>query len=346
MKVKTILVLAALTVCACIAAAVALSLDHEANLDPRIGEPVLPTLVDQVNDAATITVKSGRGTLHLDRGPDGWSLRESDGYPVITVRAKGTLLDLVSLRFHEPKTNRPEKYGKLNLLDPDAPGAESIHVAVADKDGETLADVLIGNTKFNLPGTKTGGVYLRLPDETRTWLAAGGINLSNLPGDWLRREIIDIAGDRIRRTEIRNGDGPPVVVTKRNPQTLVYVLNGVPAGYKLKYDNEPKVVATNLEDFELDDARRAGAIDFPPGRTAKTVFETFDGLRVTVETVARDDGPWSRFDVVATEDASDAVRQEARTLAERLAEWVYRIPPYRAARLTKSFGEMIEPANK
>lgn len=346
MSVKTILVLAALTVCACIAAAVALSFDRGASLDPRIGQLVLPTLVDRANDVATIAVESRRATMHLDRGPDGWTMRESDGYPVETVKAKGTVLDLVSLRFHEPKTDRPEKYAKLNLLDTTAPKSESIRVIVTAKDGTKLADLLFGSTKFNLPGTKTGGVYIRLPGEKRTWLAAGGVNLGDQPSDWLQTKILDISGDRIKRTEILRKDGPTVVITRRNPKTLVYVLDGLAPGYKLKYENEPKLIATNLEKFELENARRAGAIDFPPDRTVRTIYTTFDGLRVTVETVKRDDGSWSRFRAEATDDATDTVKQEARALSEKLSKWVYRIPSYRASRLTKRFDEMIEPVSK
>ena len=116
---------------------------------------------------------------------------------------------LATLRFHEPKTERPEKYAKLNLLDFDAPGSGSTRVTVQDSAGAMLAELLLGNSKFNLPGTKTGGIYLRLPGEQRAWLAAGGLNLSGLPGDWLEPTVLHVAGARIKRTEIRRPQGPP-----------------------------------------------------------------------------------------------------------------------------------------
>ena len=98
------------------------------------------------------------------------------------------------------------------FLDIDAPGSGSTRVSVQAKDGTALAELLVGNAKFNLPGTKTGGVYLRLPGEARTWLAAGGLNLSGLPGDWLEPSVLHIAGERIKRVEIAGRNDDPVVM--------------------------------------------------------------------------------------------------------------------------------------
>ena len=343
MSVRTIGILAILAIAAVAGAAIALALDTGSRQDPRIGTPVFPDLIERTNDVASLKVESNLGALTLERSPKGWTLKESDGYPVIPVKANGSVLDLATLRFHEAKTARPEKFDRLNLLDFDAPGSQSTRVTLQDKGGATLVELLVGNSKFNLPGTKTGGVYLRLPGEKRAWLAAGGLNLSGLPSDWLEPTVLHIAGDRIKRVEIRGPGGLPVVITKRNAKSLVYTLNGVPAGYKVKYDEEPKLIATNLESFELEDARRVGSIAFPPGRTTKTVFETFDGLQVIAESTPQDGKIWTRFNVKAL--AGGKAAGEAAALTERIEGWVYRIADYRAERLRKSFDALLAPAN-
>ena len=343
MSVRTILILAVLAAVAVVAAAIALGTDQSADQDPRIGTLVFPDLNDRANDVATLKVESGHGTLTLQRADGAWTLKESDGYPVVPVKANGSVLDLATLRFHEPKTERPEKYAKLNLLDFDAPGSGSTRVTVQDSAGAMLAELLLGNSKFNLPGTKTGGIYLRLPGEQRAWLAAGGLNLSGLPGDWLEPTVLHVAGARIKRTEIRRPQGPPVVITKRNPKTLVYTLDGVPAGYKVRYDEEPKLIATNLEAFELEDARRRGAIEFDPARTTRTLFETFDGLQVVAETTAIDGKYWTRFSASAS--AGSQAGGEADAINEATKGWVFRVADYRGERLTKRFEEMLAPGN-
>lgn len=343
MSARTIAILAVLALAAIIAAAFARGTDTSANLhDPRIGTLVFPALREHANDVAVLKVESGYGVITLHRAAGNWTLKESDGYPVVSVKAKGSVLDLATLRFHEPKTDRPEKYGKLNLRDFDAPGSGSTRVTVADKAGTLLAELLVGNSKFNLPGTKTGGIYLRLPGENRTWLAAGGLNLGGVPSAWLEPTVLHVAGERIKRTEIRRPQGPPVVITKRNPQTLVYVLNDLPAGYKVRYDDEPKLIATNLEAFELEDARNAGTITFDPARTTTTRFETFDGLVVIAETTTQDGKAWTRFRAESV--AGSKAAGEAKAIRDATKNWVYRIADYRSERLTKRFENMIAPA--
>ena len=343
MSVRTILILALLSAVAVISAAIALGTDRSAALDPRIGTLVFPGLNDRANDVATLKVESSYGVLTLQRAEGNWTLKESDGYPVIPVKANGSILDLATLRFYEPKTARSEKYAKLNLLEFDLPGSGSMRVTVKDNEGAMLAEMLVGNSKFNLPGTKMGGIYLRLPGDQQAWLAAGGLNISGVPGKWLEPLVMHIAGERIKRVEISQPQGPPIVITKRNPQTLVYSLHGVPAGYKVRYDEEPKLIATNLEAFELEDVRRAGAIKFYPMRTVSTLFETFDGLQVTVESTVIDGKYWARFQVT-TADGSQA-NSEAKAIGESTKGWVYRIASYRGERLTKRFESMLAPAN-
>jgi len=343
MSIRAILVLALLTAAAVAAAAIALSTGRNAEQDPRIGALVFPGLNDRANDVATLKVESGYGVLTLQRAAGAWTLKESGGYSVMPVKANGSILDLATLRFHEPKTARPEKYAKLNLLDFDAPGSGSTRVTVRDNDGAMLAELLVGNSKFNLPGTKTGGIYLRLPVEKQTWLAAGGLNLSGIPGKWLEPVVLHVAGERIKRVEIRQPQGQPVIITKRNPRVLVYHLNAVPAGYKVRYDEEPKLIATNLESFELEDVRRAGTVKFDPARTTRTVFETFDGLQVTAVSAVVDGKYWTRFAAVAT--VGSQAGGEAKAITEATKNWVYRIADYRGERLTKRFAAMVIPGN-
>lgn len=344
MSPKTIIILAVLAICTTIGAGFAVSFDSGARQDSRIGTALFPDLIDQANDVASITLKSNFSTLTLDRTATGWTLRESDGYPVQTVKANGAVLDLASLRFHEPKTNRPDKYAKLNLLDFDAPDSGSSYVVVRDEDKGVLAELIVGNSKFNLPGTKTGGVYVRLPGDAQAWLAQGNVNLNGQVSYWLERSILSITGDRIKRVEVRRPPAKPVVVTRQNAKSLVFSLQDMPENFKLRYKDEPALIATNLENLLLEDVRKAGTITFTPSSTNKTVFETFDGLEIIVETISNDGGTWARFALTAKSDATPSVTAEAKMLTDRTKGWVYRVPDFRAARLTKTMAEMIEPS--
>ncbi len=338
---KTIFFLAALTLSAVLAAGIALTLESAGNRDARIGSPVFPDLFDRANDVATLSVASRRGRLTLERGEDGWRLLESDGFKVLTVKARGSVLDLASLRYYEEKTSRPEKYYRLLLRDIAQAGSESKHVTVKDAAGAVLADLIVGLGKNNLPGTDTGGVFIRLPGDKRTWLAQGGLNFGELASGWLDREIFNISGDRIKRVAITRPDGETLVITKQSPMTLVYSLDAMPPGSKVKYDEEPALIASNLERFFIEDARRAGSVSFPPDQTARAEFQAFDGLLAVAEVVAAEGVGWVRFTFLGT----GAALSEARALTAKTKDWVYRIAGFRAERLTKRLADMIEPAD-
>ncbi len=343
MNPKSIVALGVLTICAAIAAGMALSLEGGARRDARVGDPVFPDLGAHVNEVATIIVESGRGRLTLERGAGGWTLRESDSYTVMTVKADGSVLDLAALRFHEPKTNDPQKYARLNLLDIDADGSASNRVRVIGKDGAVFADVIVGDGKRSLPGTDTGGIYLRLPGEQQTWLAKGLLGFSIRRTDWLEAALLDIDGARIERVSIKRPDGGALAITKRTVKSLVFSVEGRPPGAELKLDEEPQLIASNLEALKLQDVRRKGAVTFAPDRTSRTVFETFDGLEIIIEITAKDDQPWALFAFAALPSGGEAARAQARKLTERTKGWVYRLAKFRAARFTKSLSDILKP---
>ena len=338
---KTIVILAALTLCAVIAAGIVSAFDSASSRDARIGSPVFPGLLDRVNDVATLSVASRRGTVTMARGEGGWRLLESDGFKVMSVKARGSVLDLAALRFFEQKTSRPDKYYKLFLRDIDDPYSESKRITLKDAAGAVLADLVIGLGKNNLPGTDTGGIFIRLPGDKRTWLAQGGLNFGEFPSEWLEREIFDISGDRIKRVEIIRPNGDTLVITKRSPMTLVYSLNAMPPGTKVKYDEEPGLIASNLEGFLIEDARRAGAVSFPPGQITRARFETFDGLSSVAEVAIVNRQGWVRFAFSGTGDAVS----EAQALSAKTKDWVFRIAGFRTERLTKRLADMLESAD-
>jgi hypothetical protein len=168
------------------------------------------------------------------------------------------------------------------------------------------------------------------------------LSFGEFPSEWIEREIFNIAGDRIKRVEITRPSGETLVITKRSPMTLVYSLNAMPSGTKIKYDEEPGLIASNLEQFLIEDARRAGTVSFAPGKIARARFETFDGLSSVAEVTIVNQQGWVRFSFSGT---GAAAVSEAQALSDKTRDWVYRIAGFRAERLTKRLVDMLEPAD-
>ena len=94
------------------------------------------------------------------------------GYPARQTRIEKMMGGLVTLSYFEPKTTRADLYPKIEVEDV-AKDANSTRVTVKDESGAVLADVIVGKAKTGVAGLDRDGVYIRLPDEERAWLAEG-----------------------------------------------------------------------------------------------------------------------------------------------------------------------------
>jgi len=350
MKPKTFTALAAATAVAVLAAAVSLQRGDDGDFAAGAGAPVFPGLLARVNDVARVEIQYSDGAITIvdsQGGKDGWRVQESDGYPARTVKVKRSVLGLARLTLLEPKTRKKEKYAKLGLRDVDAEGAAAKRVRLLDAQGALLGDLLVGRRRANLAGTTSGGVYVRRPGDAQAWLAAGDTDITDAKANWLERKIIDVAGKRVKRIDVRHPDGEAYAITKAAPEGAGFTLENIPAGKKLISQGGPDAVGRALANLLLDDARRAPG-PFDDAKAVISVFTTFDGLKVTTRVAKGADGKsWMRIAAEAAPEASggDAkAAEQARAVTARTADWVYRITDYAASNLGKRLEFLIEDA--
>ena len=346
MKPRTFVALAAATLLAVVAAAVAVN-QHRGFVTPvAAGEPVFPGLIDRVNDVASMVVEFGRGKVTLERGKSGWTVKESDDYPARAVKVRQVILGIAELKLLEPKTAKKENLAKLDLQEPDAKDARSKRVKLFDGAGKPMADIIVGRRRQALPGTTLGGIYLRRPGETQAWLAQGGPEVSDERRDWLERTIIDIDGKRVKRVVIRHPDGETVTISKAAPEAENFTLENVPAGKDPIGPAGINYVGGALHFLELDDGGKAKA-PFDAASTVTADFTTFDGLTVQALVTERNGKKWVRLDVSPVAGAPERkdgppAAEEAKKIAERINGWVYRISDYAASNLTKRMQNLVE----
>ncbi len=87
MSPKTFAALAVATVVAVAAATVAVTRDRGFTPAAGAGEPVVPGLLERVNDVAKAVVLSG-DTITIEHGKDGWTVKENDDYPARAVSVR------------------------------------------------------------------------------------------------------------------------------------------------------------------------------------------------------------------------------------------------------------------
>ena len=304
-----------------------------------VGEKVFPRLLDRVNDTASLVIDHARGRITLRRGADGWTMKEKLDYPARVVKIKRAILGLAQLKLAEPKTKAPEKFSMLELRDPGSAGAKSRLATLFDNDGALLAEIIVGKRRRTLPGSVTGGVYIRRPGENQTWLASGGAEITDEWLNWLERKIVDVDTARVKRVVIHHPDGQTLSVSKATAETKDFAIDNMPEGKKLIIESGPNAVGASLSSLQLDDIEKASP-PFDPKATVSTEVTTFDGLSIKVLSAKRDGNFWFRLEASGDGEAA----KEADEIIARTGGWTYKISAYAASNIAKRLENLVEDA--
>ena len=344
MKPRSFLALAGLTVLAVIAAIVVVVNQPALTTLTKGDESAFEVLTERVNDAAELVIQSNEATFSVVRTDSGWGMKDRAKYPVHFDKVKTALVSLSELKLLEAKTSDPSRYKRLEVEEPDAEEAQSVRFEIKDAAGKSMASGLVGRLNPNLFGEGGGGTYLRRGEEEQSWLAAGEVSLGKTRNDWMVRDIVDIAAEKVRRAVIRQPDGAEIVVTQEKPDSGEYKLDGVPEGRKLKDSGEAKNLAGGLWRLTFEDVKPAADVQFPEKPNVSD-YQTFDGLRVHIEMTTVDDVVWGRFSATAESakgEKAEEVRKKAAEITERAKGWVYELSAGEGERLTTRIGDILE----
>ncbi len=334
--VITLMAVAALSV----VAAVGVSFSGRgAAVDPLIGKPVLPQVQAKLGDVGKVVVKRVGGTTTFVRQGNTWTVLEKSNYPADAAKVRKMLLGLSEITYVEPKTAEPGLYKRLDVEDPSAEKSQSALVEVYDGQGGELGKVIAGRRRIDELGGGTDGVYVRLPDQARSWLAKGTLDLDSDIAQWLDRRIVDINEKRTKEAVLQQPDGSTLTITRDKPEDK-FAVKDLPAGRKLKSDTGAVEPATALQAFDLVDVKAAGDAGLPKDGVHTATYTTFDGLTVKVEFAKQGEAEWARFSATASGD--DKVKTEADTLNKRWSPWLYGIAPYKATAMSTKMEDLLE----
>lgn len=336
----------ALAAAAVLAAAVAVAVSVKSAgpaLDPLVGKPVLPKLAERPDAVAKIAIKRGAIAFTLVKSGDQWTMPEKSGYRADPAKVRRLLLGLVETRYVEPKTNRPELYARLNLDDPAKDKSQATLVEAFDDKSSALGAAIVGKRRVDELGGGTDGIYVRLPNETRSWLARGTLDLDGEAVQWLERRIVDLDDKRMKLVVLRHADGTALTIFRDKPEDKL-ALKELPPDRKLKSDVTPVEPASVLQALDLTDVKSAAELPFPASGMDGASFTNFDGLTVKVDLVKQGEQDWIRLS--ASAEGDDKVKAEAQTLNQRWEGWVYGIASYKAGALRSKLADLLAPAEQ
>lgn len=334
------------------------------------GALVFPKLVNELNSLKTVVIRSKEGTFNLDFDGRNWMFRERGGYLADEKKVNELVFRLTRMQKLEAKTKLEDRYDRLDLQAPDAKDSRAKEMTLIAKDGNTLADIVVGKRKFTL-GSKEGGTYIRIPEDPQTWLAMGELNPGDKARDWLKREITDIKDKQIKRVSVTHPGGEKVVVVKNKPDDASFKIQGIPPGKEPSSDFVADEFGRVLALLMLDDVAKADEVPMPPNKTIKAEFEGFDGFKIVLEYLESDGKNWIKvrgeasadIDITQAKTASapppsaaaapdakpeneskiDWVRYMAE-LNQRTDGWVFEVPAYEVSALKKKMADITKKA--
>ena len=373
MKSKTLIGLAAVTALAVAGAIAAAVSRHAATERVTVESPALPGLMERINDIGEIALQVPGDEFSVRFDGERWVAPALASFPADFDKVKKALIGLAELRTVEAKTADPERYAALGLAAPDADEGAGTQLRLLDASGGAIAALTVGDP------ARAGAdrLYIRRDGEERTWLAEGELDLGETPKDWVDTMVIRLDGERVRRVTITHADDGEVLELER-PEAgdESFDLVDMPEGATLRSPMTLDNLGRALAFLRFDDVAAASEGPPPGGGDSTAVFETFDGVTVTVALEKRGEENWARLDAVwdpeaavspepapqpeeadaeeATDDgdAEDAgetaekespdIEAEIAQLLSRTQDWVFRIPDFKAEQLGMRMARLIE----
>jgi len=299
--------------------------DEAESVDDRL----FPELRDRINAATTIRIvrTESDDEIVIRKTDDNWVSTSRSDYPVDIGRIRELLLALADAKLVEQKTARPENYAQLGVDDPANEGSKATRLTIAG-DGGNEIDLILGNV------AQPGYRYARKFDAAQSWLIDKDPTLPATAADWLLKDVVDVKPGAVRAVTISHPDGERIHIGKESAEQTDFDVADIPDGRELSYPTVANGIAGVLSALKFDDVRAGGEFG---DDAVTTTFETFDGDRIEVRSLAEDGADW----ITLRASSEDGDGELAAAINARTEDWQYRIASYKANQLTRRWDDIL-----
>lgn len=318
--------LAILGAAALIAMALAIgAIWQQSTLGEAAYEPTqfLPGFAKELRNAAHIRVTSKAGTFDVVFKPEkGWVVPQRGDFPASFDLVQRTLVGLAALQAIEPKTSRPEWFGRLGLETP--PQGDGVLISVGNDKGTELASLIAGRAVDIGDPSGAVGLFVRHKGENQAWLARSVFEARPAIADWLDKTVMNLDISRVQEVSVEPQGGTPFTVARAKPDVPDFTVAPLPAGKTVTDPAAPGGIASASTGFGFDDVRPAREIDFTAATHVTT--KTFDGLKVTVNVVHIGQDYWA---TLSAESVNADAAKEAAEINAHASGWAYKLPSFK-----------------
>lgn len=363
MRSKGLFILILLTAVVAVAALIARKDESDV---AGAGKALFPALLGSINDVTTVVGVGGGETFTLVRDGGRWLVSEKYDFPADQSKARQLVLGTARLVRIESKTSNPDLYEKIGLDDVNAEDGNAVQYSFKNASGDTLAEIIIGNSRLGRADPQTNEYFVREPAMAQTWLVQGKLPDAIGVIEWLDSSVLKIDRERVRQVKVRHPDGAVVIVTKKKPSQITFDLLDIPDGAELESKYLISDLGRSLASLDMEDVIPASQGSVPDDGLEVEMI-TFDGLRVTLRSVKDGERTLARLQADFDESlvspeflpggeqsegesdllvGADIVREDVTRLNGEWQKWIYVLPEYRANYMSVRKEEMIKAPEK
>ena len=347
MNSKPLFIFSVVTAIIVVAAGVSIASRYSNEIGGLAKEAVFEGLSEKFADIEIISVQDSDKTLTAKRSENNWVMVDRNNYPASAEAVRNILVGLAELRLKELKTERKNLYSKLQVEDVTEKKAMSKLLTVKDKNGKTLAALIVGKETSEIAGASDVGRYIRKPGETRSWLAEGRLELPDAVKDWVSSQFLNVSNKRVVTVGVAHPDGQAMNVKRTTPTGKKFIIQNFPAGREIEYQSDVDNMAEGLDKLELQDVRKVGDIAFPKDKTIKTKYRMVDGLVMNVEMFEDSSNKfWGRLEASTEDAAKDEIKNEARQINVNVSKWVYELPAHKFRYMSRKLEDVLKQPKK
>jgi hypothetical protein len=300
-------------------------------------EPLFPGLSGRINELGEIALTTKDASFHVRATDQGWVVVEKDSFPADFSVIRAHAVGIATLETLEPRTANPELHDRIGLGAPDA-GGDAVRIALTDRAGQPLADVLVSTTPLPPEPDGRSRLYVRRTNEAQSWLARATLSPRTELADWLDKNVVAITRDRVQSVTVTPAGSPAYTVQRASADDVDFALVNMPAGRELTFPGSANSVALGMVDFTFDDVAAAVEADFV--RAAQHVTKTFDGLTITARIAPKGEDQWA----TVTALASNAEKQaEATAINANVQGRAFKLPQFKSSVLTTTRDSITKP---
>ena len=324
---------------------VVVSIRGHAQRGDAVAGPVVPALTEtRMETIRRIAVRSTEGSFTIERGPEGWVMRERGDYPVRPEAVQAVQTALQGLSFQRRMTSDPEKLDRIGLGDPQA-GGRGLLLQMEDEQGALVVDLVVG------VAAESGGVYVRQADETQAWAVSGDLPDLREPAAWLALRPLETPADTIIRVDVSPSEGRAYGLIRPTVTTagVAGAASALGFAFAPPLSGVQPSAAVSLEDLALRllsvepiDVAPAAAVQAPA--RARLAVTTNANLIIDAEIIAVGEDSWLKLAARATVDTPEAVAA-AQAFNTGSGAWAYRLTANAADGLTPVYDTLLPAAS-